>query len=199
MLQSADTVRIIYYPYPQSVWYLSTKQYSNSYLNYKKTHSLTMVKLRTKLNFNCNERDENTFSSLLNSETKTLFCPTARARVFQIQISVLVSTRQWKCSFTQRKFWFTKVLLLPGEHPLTLHLAMSHISHVVTRFSGDGAVVVRCMFLISLDSPYFHSMSDCACDMMGMAIVLLQLQYHLKNNNFFKDTKKDDLFNCLRF
>lgn len=46
---------------------------------------------------------------------------------------------------------------------LTLHMFINHINHVVIRFSGDGAVVVRCMFLISFDKPNFHSISDCAC------------------------------------
>lgn len=48
------------------------------------------------------------------------------------------------------------------ENLHTLHIAINHISHVVTKFKGDGAVVVRCMFLISLERPYFHSMSDWA-------------------------------------
>lgn len=43
-----------------------------------------------------------------------------------------------------------------------LHCSSRYMNHVVTRFSGDGAVVVRCMFRISLDRPNFHSMSDWA-------------------------------------
>lgn len=49
-----------------------------------------------------------------------------------------------------------------SENNLTLHLAISHMSHVVTRFNGEGAVFVRCMLRINLDRPYFHSISDWA-------------------------------------
>lgn len=44
----------------------------------------------------------------------------------------------------------------------TLHAVNSHINHVVIKLSGDGAVVVRCIFRISFDKPNFHSISDCA-------------------------------------
>jgi hypothetical protein len=37
------------------------------------------------------------------------------------------------------------------------------MNHVVIRLRGEGAVLVRCMWRINLASPYFHSMSDCAC------------------------------------
>lgn len=44
----------------------------------------------------------------------------------------------------------------------TLTFSTIHINHVVTKLSGDGAVVVRCMLRISLDRPNFHSISDWA-------------------------------------
>ena len=43
---------------------------------------------------------------------------------------------------------------------ISMHLFLRRTIHVVKRLSGEGATLVLCMFLISLASPNFHSMSD---------------------------------------
>ena len=43
---------------------------------------------------------------------------------------------------------------------ISMYLFLRRTIHVVKRLSGEGATLVLCMFLISLASPNFHSMSD---------------------------------------
>lgn len=44
----------------------------------------------------------------------------------------------------------------------TLQKSKTHTNQVVTKFKGDGAVVVLCIFRMSLERPNFHSISDWA-------------------------------------
>lgn len=54
----------------------------------------------------------------------------------------------------------------------TLHWVNSHINHVVIRFNGDGAVVVRCILRINFDKPNFHSISDWAWIDRGVVLFM---------------------------
>lgn len=63
-------------------------------------------------------------------------------------------------SYTVHVKYFMNISLSLDVLPFFLHIASKYMYQVVTKFNGDGVVVVLCMFLISFASPYFHSTSD---------------------------------------
>uniref|UniRef100_A0A8D9BQM0 Uncharacterized protein n=1 Tax=Cacopsylla melanoneura TaxID=428564 RepID=A0A8D9BQM0_9HEMI len=85
-------------------------------------------------------------------------CPFLTLANHLAPILVLALARDLDCS----PISLTRLGLLLDWFIFCLHSWIRYMSHEVTKFSGDGVVVVRCMFRINLASPYFHSMSDWA-------------------------------------